>query len=398
VVCDDPAVNLLDLAAILLLVVSVALGFRSGALPQIGGLAGAVAGGALALIALPFAETALESLDPTTRALAVLIGLLAAVALGEGLGSGVGRSLGQALGNGVLGALDRVAGGLVGAAQAILIVWLAGGLFAAGPVRSLAQEAQTSTAVRALSAILPPPTETAVVLGRMLETSGLPDVFIGLEPLPAPPVDVPADAQARAIAALATPSTVKVTAQTCGALSSGTGFAIASGYVVTNAHVVAGSRLVRVALDGQPFDATTVVFDPDLDVALLLVDGFDAPALAFASADPVRGATGVALGFPNGAGLTTIPAAVTDEYEARGRDIYGVDQVPRQILELRARVDRGDSCGPFVLADGTVGGVVFAEARTDDDVGYALSPTRVATRVRPGIGRTERVETGACLQ
>ena len=44
----------------------------------------------------------------------------------------------------------------------------------------------------------------------------------------------------------------------------------------------------------------------------------------------------------------------------------------RPILELRAEIDQGDSGGPLVLADGTVGGVVFAEARTDEEVGYAL--------------------------
>ena len=70
----------------------------------------------------------------------------------------------------------------------------------------------------------------------------------------------------------------------------------------------------------------------------------------------------------------------------------------RDILELRAAVDRGDSGGPLILQDGTVGGVVFAESRTDDEVGYALAPTPVATRVAPAIGRTSRVDTGDCVR
>ena len=70
----------------------------------------------------------------------------------------------------------------------------------------------------------------------------------------------------------------------------------------------------------------------------------------------------------------------------------------RQILELRAEVDQGDSGGPFILADGTVGGVVFAEARTNDQVGYALTPTSVATAVQPQIGRTGPVPTGPCIR
>ncbi len=390
--------NLFDLAAIVLLAVSVTLGFRSGALPQIGGLLGAVAGGVLALLALPLAEDLLAEVDPTARAFVVLAVLLLAIGAGEGLGSAAGRSIGQALGDGIFGALDRVAGALVGAAQAVLIVWLAGGLLAAGPMRQLANQAQTSVTVRALSSVLPPPTEVAAVLGRMLAASGLPEVFVGLEPLPAPPVDRPADPQARAIAAVAEASTGKVSAETCGVISTGTGFAVAREYVVTNAHVIAGAEVVRVNIAGDVRDAVAVLFDPNLDVALLWVRGLDVPALRFAAENPRRGATGAALGFPNGAGLTVIPAAVTSAYDAQGRDILGETRVTRPVLELRAEIDRGDSGGPLVLADGTVGGVVFAEARTDDSVGYALAPTAVATRISPALGRTGAVDTGACLR
>ncbi len=70
----------------------------------------------------------------------------------------------------------------------------------------------------------------------------------------------------------------------------------------------------------------------------------------------------------------------------------------REILELRAQIEQGDSGGPFVLADGTVGGVVFAEARTDPDVGYALSPTQVSVRIAPATGRTGPVDTGPCIR
>jgi hypothetical protein len=91
------------------------------------------------------------------------------------------------------------------------------------------------------------------------------------------------------------------------------------------------------------------------------------------------------------------PAAVTSHYAATGHDIYGTDRVRRQILELRAQIDRGDSGGPLVLADGTVGGIVYAESRTNEDVGYALGGSEVWSRIRPGIGRRSTVETGACL-
>jgi S1-C subfamily serine protease len=398
--CDDRAVNPLDAITLLLIVVAAILGWRSGAIPQVSGLIGAIAGGAAAILALPYLADPLSGLDPSLRPVVVLIGLVGAVALGESLGAGLGRAAAGRLGNGILGAADRAAGAGLGVIQALLIVWLAGSLLAEGPVPRLAETAGGSTAVRTMASILPPPTEIAVGLGGWLDSTGLPDVFVGFEPLPAPPVDRPDDPAARAIAAAAEASTLKVSAATCGLSSVGTGFVVASGYVVTNAHVVAGaaSRSVRVgAAGGRILDAVPVLFDPELDVALLRVPGLNAVPLRFATADPRRGALGATLGYPGGGRLTIVPAAVSERYPATGFDIYGNDKVRRQILELRAEIDRGDSGGPLILTDGTVGGVVFAEARTNEEIGYALSPTEVATRIEPGIGLRDAVDTGRCL-
>ena len=209
-----------DVIAVLLVVVALILGWRSGAIPQVGGLLGAVGGGAAAILALPFLAHALADIEPTIRPIAVLLGLLGMVALGESGGAALGRAVSRRLGDGVLGAADRAGGAGLGVAQALLIVWLAGGLLAAGPFPRLAEAAGNSTAVRLIAAVLPPPTEIAVGLGRLLDATGLPDVFIGFEPLPAPPVDRPNDLAARAIAAIAEASTLKVSAATCG-LSTG---------------------------------------------------------------------------------------------------------------------------------------------------------------------------------
>ena len=393
--------NVLDLVAVLLIVLAAILGFRSGFVPQAGGLFGAVTGGAIVVLALPALAEPLGSLDPAIRPYIVLLGLLLAVGLGESIGSAIGRSVARALGTGVIGAADRTAGGALGIAQAVLVIWLAGGLLALGPVPRLAEAAQTSTAVRTLNSVLPPPTEVAADLGELLDSTGLPDVFVGFDPLPRPPVDRPSDARARAIGAPAERSVFRVSASTCGLASSGSSAVVAIGYLVTNAHVVAGSGpggLVVTDADGDRWDARVVLFDPQLDVALLWVPGLPAPALRFATSDPPRGAIGATLGYPGGGALTVEAAAVTGSYTATGRDIHGEATVMRDLIELRADVDRGDSGGPFVVENGTIGGLVFAEARTDPTVGYALSPTSVATRIAPGIGRTSAVETGACVR
>jgi S1-C subfamily serine protease len=298
----------------------------------------------------------------------------------------------------VISNLDRAAGGVLGAAQAVLIIWLAGGLLAASPFPTLGRAAASSTAIRLTDQYLPPPTEVVSGIVGVIDDSGLPAVFVGLEPIPLDPVDPPSDPRAERIAQAAIGSTARVSTLACDSQITGTAAIIAPGYLVTNAHVVAGARAVRVTLGGDTADAAVVLFDPDLDVAVLRAPGIDGPTLRFAATDPDRGALGAVLGYPDGGPLVVLPAAVTGGYAATGRDIYDESRVTRDILELRARVEPGDSGGPLVLQDGTIGGLVFAESRTDDEVGYALTPTRVAVRVGPAIGRTGEVDTGACLR
>lgn len=390
--------NVVDVVAVLLLVAAVAAGIRTGAFPQIGGVAGAVTGFLVAIAIMPALVAAVTGLDPVPRALLVLGVILGLVGLGEALGSAFGRAAAGGLGRGVLDAAHRAGGAVVGALQAALVIWLAGGLLAAGPIPSLAAAANSSVAVRTVSTYLPPPTEFVDEIASVLDASGLPEVFVGLEPVPLAPVDRPSDPVARAIGAAAEASTARVSAIACDSNLTGSGFAIAPDYVVTAAHVVAGATTVRVATVAGTRDATVVHFDAALDLAVLHVRGLVLPVLRFAPDDPVRGDIGAALGYPGGGPLVITPAAAAGSYQATGRDIYGRDRVTREILELRAAVNRGDSGGAFVLRDGTVGGVVFAESRVDPDVGYAIAASDAAPVAMRAVGRTAAVSTGACLR
>ncbi|MEO7665140.1 MAG: MarP family serine protease [Candidatus Limnocylindrales bacterium] len=389
--------NPLDVGAIVLLLLALLLGWRSGALPQVAGLIGAGLGVVAGLAVVPALLQLLGEVPPPVRAGAVLVALLGLLGLGESLGGMVGRRVSGLLGKGLLGALDRVAGAVVGAGQAVLILWIAGGILATGVVPSLGRFAQHSVAIRGLAAVLPPPTAIVLELGKALDESGLPDVFLGLERLPAAPIDPPADPIARALGARVVASVVRIRADACQYLSSGSGFVVAANYVVTNAHVVAGARAVSVDGSVGRAAARIVYFDPRLDVALLYVPGFSAPSLVFSTSAPVRGALGATFGYPGGGDAVIAPAAVTGTYVAEGLDITGTAKVSREIVELRAQVDPGDSGGPLLLTDGTVGGLVFAESRSDDTVGYALSPVSVAVAIRPSVGRTAAVDDGPCI-
>ena len=389
--------NPLDVLFLALLVLAVILGARSGALPQIGGLIGAAAGTIGGLTAIPIVLPYLETVSAALRVGVVLVVLLLCVGLGEMIGARIGRAISGELGDGILSALDRVAGGIVGAGQAVLIVWLVGGILATGLVPSLTRDAQTSVALRGVDAVLPPPTEIVLQLGKALDRSGLPDVFLGLERLPAEPVLLPTDPMAQALGQRALGSVPRVEAEACGYRSTGTGVVVRAGYVVTNAHVIAGATTVSVITAAGALKATPVFMDSELDVAVLRVAGLSAGPLIFATQDPERGALGATIGYPNGAGAVVEPAAVTATYEAEGLDILGTVKVQRKIIELQAVVEPGDSGGPLLLVDGTIGGLIFAESRSDPSVGYALSPVEVAVAIIPALDRTSAVSTGPCL-
>jgi S1-C subfamily serine protease len=392
-------VNLFDLLAVLVVALAIWGGFRSGAFPQLGGLLGAIAAGILGVtVGVPFLVDALADAEPAIRAIAVLGGLLLVIGLGEVVGSTIGRAVSGALGGGLLGAADRVVGALVGFVQGIFLVWLIGGLLAVGPIPRAAHLAQSSTLVRALHQVVPPPTAFADELTALLDATGLPDVFVGLDPLPADPVPLPENPEAEAIAEPGLDSTGRVAAIACQSELSGTAFVVAPGYLATNAHVVAGARTVRVNVAGDTYDASVVHFDPDLDVAVLRAERLGARPLRFASQDPERGEDGAAIGFPEGGRQQIIPAAVSNSLRAEGRDIYDEHRVVRQILELRAEVQPGDSGGPLMLDDGTVGGMIFAQSKSDPAVGYALTPTVVATTIAPALGTMIPTDTGPCLR
>jgi S1-C subfamily serine protease len=219
-------------------------------------------------------------------------------------------------------------------------------------------------------------------------------VFAGLEPTPAAPVTGPLPAQVQGAAAAAARSTVRIRGVGCGGIVLGSGWVAADGLVVTNAHVVAGIADPVVEDARGEHRAIAVVFDPDTDVAVLRTTGLAGRPLTVTDTSPGRGAVGAVLGYPGGGPLTTGGAAVRDAYRALGRDIYGGGLTNRDILELQADVRPGSSGGPFVLPDGTVGGMVFARSINTSGLGYALAATelrRELARVRPGS-----VSTGRC--
>jgi S1-C subfamily serine protease len=280
----------------------------------------------------------------------------------------------------------------------VLLVWLVGGMIGAGMAPWIGPSVRDSVALRLTDALLPPPLIVAGRLLGLLDSTDLPPLFGGLEPIPAAPVDLPADAETQALARSAIASTARIAASGCGpGTSVGSGFFIGPAHVVTNAHVVAGSEATTVSVSGATFDAVVVAFDAAADLALLHASGAAVPSLELLATTPGRGSTGAILGYPGGGPLTVTAGAITATHDVVGPDIYGQGGGDRSVVELRAAIRRGNSGGPLVVEPGVVGAVVFGASRLDSDVGYAIGSDQALERLGPFIGATAAVGTGSCL-
>jgi S1-C subfamily serine protease len=153
----------------------------------------------------------------------------------------------------------------------------------------------------------------------------------------------------------------------------GTAVAVAGGQLLTNAHVVEGSRLVDIVPDDA---ATEVGGEPMVadagDVALVAGSGPAPPALQLAAHDPAPGTTVRVAGFPAGApGLIMMTMQVTD-YVPGG----GVGE-PWPVMRLSAGVRPGMSGGPVLDASGHLAGILFGNELPD---GRALAVPAGALR------------------
>ena len=189
---------------------------------------------------------------------------------------------------------------------------------------------------------------------------------------------------------------VLIAGPACDRILQGTGFVVEDDLVLTNAHVIAGSS-PRVEWEGRTFDAVPLLFDRDLDAAILRVDGLDAPALTLLAHEVDRGTGGAVLGYPHGR-YAELRAAARRALDAVGRDIYSEDQVRRRIYELQVTVRPGNSGGPFVLPGGRAAGLIFGASVTSEDLGYALTSTELIPLVDRAAARTDPVGTGRCLR
>ena len=391
--------NIVDLVVLALVLLAALRGWRRGLIAQIfelgGGFLGLIAGVTLG----GDIARAIMKEEGIGLALLSLFFVFLFLSAGQTVGFLIGHRFGGMARSVRMGGVDSGFGAAFGVVVTLISFWLIGSLLVRGPTREIARAVRHSSILEFTSKLLPDPPDLVASISQYLDTSGFPQVFAGLPRDIGPPVDPPTKEEARRAFEAGKDSTFRVLIPACGGIQQGSGWLAADSTVVTNAHVVAGGSTPTVqGLNGGDLEGEVVLFDPRTDVAILHVEGLTGTPLSLVGDTLERGTAGATLGFPGEAGgrFEPHPAAVQARYEARGRDIYGRGIVVREIYELRSPVRQGDSGGPFVTADGRVGGVVFAASTTDGGTGYALTADEVRDDIAQGRSATEPVDTGRC--
>jgi len=174
----------------------------------------------------------------------------------------------------------------------------------------------------------------------------------------------------------------------------GSGFIVdRDGHIVTNNHVVAGARSIRVRLpDGDSFEARLLGRDAKTDLALLKIDaGRPLPFVEFGDSDRIRAGDWVmTIGNPFGLGGSVTAGIVS----ARGRDLRGGSLV--DFLQIDAPINQGNSGGPAFDAEGKVIGVnasIYSPNGGNVGIGFAI-PSNDARQVIAALRADGKIERG----
>jgi putative serine protease PepD len=157
----------------------------------------------------------------------------------------------------------------------------------------------------------------------------------------------------------------------------GSGVIVASGLVVTNAHVVDGAQTITVSFadEGEATSATVLATDDVHDLAVLSVPTGDRPAIAIGSSSDLRlGQTVVALGYPLGLGATVTAGIVSGlDRTVEVNDGMSVERL-EGLLQTDAAINPGNSGGPLIDEEGRLVGIntAGASAASAENIGFAI--------------------------
>lgn len=170
------------------------------------------------------------------------------------------------------------------------------------------------------------------------------------------------------------------------------------GYIMTNNHVIDGSRTISVTLDDKrTFTAKLIGTDPSTDIALIKIDAKDLPTIPFGDSDKLRlGEWVLAVGNPfNLTGTVTAGIVSAKSRSTAKPDGSGINKV-ESFIQTDAAVNSGNSGGALVNARGELVGInTMIYSQTGNYAGYSFAvPINMAGKVVEDIKKYGTVQRG----
>ena len=159
--------------------------------------------------------------------------------------------------------------------------------------------------------------------------------------------------------------------------SQGTGFIISSeGYLVTNAHVLVGSKTYNAITYAQETKKAELIgYDPELDLALLKIDG-EYSALPLANSDETQiGEKVIAIGNPLGLQFSVSEGIVSAVHR------LGIDGKTSAYTQTDAALNPGNSGGPLINKQGKALGINNFKIGGSENIGFALESNYIKQAV-----------------
>jgi len=167
------------------------------------------------------------------------------------------------------------------------------------------------------------------------------------------------------------------------------------GYIITNNHVIAKAKDIKVKLqDGREFKATLVGSDPASDVAVIKISPDKLHAIKFSDSDKLRvGDFVVAIGNPFGIGQTVTSGIVS----ALGRSGLGIEAY-ENFIQTDASINPGNSGGALVNLKGELIGIntaIIGSRGGSGSVGIGLAiPVNMALDITKQLIEYGKVRRG----